>query len=112
MRPMFTCITPPVQNSSCHQALTLQAREVLAPYLPAEARQQTSPYSEGGALYALGLIHASHGQPVVDFISTSLSNARNQVVQHGACLGLGLAAQGTDDPVIYEKLKGMLTCAH
>lgn len=90
----------------------LQAREVLAPYLPsAESRQQTSPYSQGGALYALGLIHASHGQPVVDFISTSLSNARSQVVQHGACLGLGLAAQGTDDPVIYEKLKGVIACA-
>lgn len=88
-------------------AHNLQAREVLAPYLPsAEGRQQTSPYSEGGALYALGLIHASHGQPVVEFISTSLSNTRNQVVQHGACLGLGLAAQGTDDSVIYEKLKG------
>lgn len=65
-----------------------------------------SPYSEGGALFALGLIHASHGQPVVEFISNSLSNTNNEVVQHGACLGLGLASQGSDDVILYEKLKG------
>ncbi|KAJ0537564.1 putative armadillo-like helical protein [Helianthus annuus] len=28
-----------------------------------------------------------------------------QVVQHGACLGLGLAALGTADEDIYEEIK-------
>lgn len=83
----------------------VQTTELLAPYLPAEGRT-VSPYSEGGALFALGLIHASHGQPVVEFISNSLSNTNNEVVQHGACLGLGLASQGSDDLILYEKLKG------
>lgn len=85
--------------------VVVQTTELLAPYLPAEGRT-VSPYSEGGALFALGLIHASHGQPVVEFISNSLSNTHNEVVQHGACLGLGLASQGSDDPLLYEKLKG------
>lgn len=88
-----------------HSRGAVQTTELLAPYLPTEGRQ-VSPYSEGGALFALGLIHASHGQPVVEFMSNSLSNTHNEVVQHGACLGLGLASQGTDDPDLYEKLKG------
>lgn len=92
--------------AACNEKYTvLQTTELLAPYLPAEGRT-VSPYSEGGALFALGLIHASHGQPVVEFISNSLSNTHNEVVQHGACLGLGLASQGSDDPLLYEKLKG------
>jgi hypothetical protein len=80
-----------------HWCVGLQTTELLAPYLPAEGRT-VSPYSEGGALFALGLIHASHGQPVVEFISNSLSNTHNEVVQHGA----------SDDPLLYEKLKGMI----
>jgi hypothetical protein len=88
----------------------LQTTQLLAPYLPSEGRT-VSPYSEGGALYALGLIHASHGHPITEFISNSLVNSRHEVVQHGACLGIGLAAQGTDDAGIYDRLKGArLSC--
>ena len=35
----------------------------MAPYLPRNG-VSGSPYSEGGALYALGLIHANHGQAI------------------------------------------------
>ena len=38
-----------------------QGRALMAPYLPRNG-VSGSPYSEGGALYALGLIHANHGQ--------------------------------------------------
>jgi 26S proteasome regulatory subunit N2 len=31
-----------------------------------------------------------------------------QVIQHGACLGLGLAALGTSDEEIYEDIKNVL----
>ena len=41
----------------------LQSRALMAPYLPRDG-VSTSPYSEGGALYAMGLIHANHGQAV------------------------------------------------
>ena len=31
-----------------------------------------------------------------------------QVTQHGACLGLGLAGLGTNDPELFEELKNVL----
>ena len=40
-----------------------QGRALMAPYLPRNG-VSGSPYSEGGALYALGLIHANHGQAI------------------------------------------------
>lgn len=83
----------------------------MAPHLPAEGRT-VSPYSEGGALYALGIIHAGHGQSITEFLGKSLQDSTHEVVQHGACLGLGLAAQGTDDDNIYDALKGALPALH
>ena len=35
-------------------------------------------------------------------------NVLSQVTQHGACLGLGLAALGTGDEEVFEDLKGVL----
>jgi hypothetical protein len=56
-----------------------------------------SAYSEGGALYALGLIHANHGQDVQAYLLEALRDTSHEVVQHGACLGLGLASLGTGE---------------
>ena len=39
---------------------------------------------------------------------SKLSNIIVQVVQHGACLGLGLAALGTADEEIFEDVKNIL----
>ena len=110
----------------------------MAPYLPqGGAGGGGSPYSEGGALYALGLIHANHGEGIKQFLRDSLrstnvevlilkqwqyfSEPRKfnyhkclywdfwvQVIQHGACLGLGLAALGTADEEIYDDIKTVL----
>ena len=60
----------------------------MAPYLPRNG-QSGSPFSEGGALYALGLIHANHGQQVRQFLLEALRTTSNELIQHGACLGLG-----------------------
>ncbi|KAK1294537.1 hypothetical protein QJS10_CPA16g01541 [Acorus calamus] len=61
-----------------------QGMSLLAPYLPQTgAAGGEGPYAEGGALYALGLIHANHG--------------------------LGLAALGTADADIYEDFKSVLS---
>ena len=38
----------------------------------------------------------------------SLRNTGNETIQHGACLGLGLAALGTADPEVFEDMKGVL----
>eukprot|EP00268_Persea_americana_P033165 TRINITY_DN328_c0_g1_i6.p1 TRINITY_DN328_c0_g1~~TRINITY_DN328_c0_g1_i6.p1 ORF type:complete len:1072 (+),score=241.76 TRINITY_DN328_c0_g1_i6:176-3217(+) len=86
-----------------------QGRSLMAPYLPQSgAAGGGSPYSEGGALYALGLIHANHGEGIKQFLRDSLRGTNVEVIQHGACLGLGLAALGTADEEIYEDVKNVL----
>ncbi|XP_038702017.1 26S proteasome non-ATPase regulatory subunit 1 homolog A-like [Tripterygium wilfordii] len=92
-----------------HRGHLQQGRSLMAPYLPqAGAGGGGSPYSEGGALYALGLIHANHGEGIKQFLRDSLRNASVEVIQHGACLGLGLAALGTADEDIYDDIKSVL----
>ncbi|KAI5069483.1 hypothetical protein GOP47_0015784 [Adiantum capillus-veneris] len=92
-----------------HRGHLQQGRSLMAPYLPQNgATSGGSPYSEGGALYALGLIHANHGEGIKQFLIESLKNTNNEVIQHGACLGLGLAALGTADEEIYDDIKGVV----
>jgi 26S proteasome regulatory subunit N2 len=79
----------------------------MEPYLPGQ-RASASPYSEGGALYALGLIHANHGEDIRAFLLDSLRQTSNELIQHGACLGLGLASMGTQDEEVFEDVKGVL----
>ncbi|CAA6672119.1 unnamed protein product [Spirodela intermedia] len=92
-----------------HKGHLQQGRSLMAPYLPQRGSTAgSSPYSEGGALYALGLIHANHGEGIKQFLRESLRNTSSEVIQHGACLGLGLAALGTADEEIYEDVKNIL----
>ncbi|CAG9328733.1 unnamed protein product [Blepharisma stoltei] len=94
-----------------HRGNISKALEILKPYLPTDGRASTgSQYSEGGALYAMGLIHANYALPeAVNFILNSLSgNSRNEVIQHGACLGLGLTTMATHDMTMFEHLKNVL----
>ncbi|GMJ01827.1 hypothetical protein like AT2G32730 [Hibiscus trionum] len=92
-----------------HRGHLQQGRSLMAPYLPqGGAGGGGSPYSEGGALYALGLIHANHGEGIKQFLRDSLRSTNVEVIQHGACLGLGLAALGTADEEIYEDIKTVL----
>lgn len=90
-----------------HRGHLSQGRALMAPYLPRNGASG-SPYSEGGALYALGLIHANHGQDIRDFLLESLRGTQNEVTQHGACLGLGLAGLGSGDDEVFEDLKNVL----
>ncbi|CAG2241659.1 PSMD1 [Mytilus edulis] len=62
-------------------------------------------YSEGGGLYELGLIHANHGGEITEYLLNQLKDASTDMVRHGGCLGLGLAAMGTARQDIYEQLK-------
>ncbi|KAL5569962.1 hypothetical protein UlMin_026537 [Ulmus minor] len=92
-----------------HRGHLQQGRSLMAPYLPQGAvGGGGSPYSEGGALYALGLIHANHGEGIKQFLRDSLRSTNVEVIHHGACLGLGLAALGTADEEIYEDIKTVL----
>lgn len=85
-------------------------RALVAPYLPTAAGggAGSSVYSEGGALYALGLIHSGCGEGARDFLQESLRNTRDETIQHGACLGLGLAAMGTYDEGVFDDLRSVL----
>lgn len=91
-----------------HRGNLSQSRDVVAPYLNARNNTPPSPYAEGGALYALGLIHANHGDDITAFLLERLRGTTNEVVQHGACLGLGLAGLSTMKEDIFEDVKAVL----
>ncbi|KOS23332.1 26S proteasome regulatory subunit rpn2 [Escovopsis weberi] len=93
-----------------HRGNILQARRLLEPYLPRQGGSigSGSIFSQGGALYALGLIHANHGAGALEYLKTQFSQAEEEVVQHGGALGLGIAGMGTGDLDIFEKLKETL----
>ncbi|KAL7546303.1 hypothetical protein ACHAWF_009632, partial [Thalassiosira exigua] len=110
-----------------HATHTTEAMTLLEPYLPpsAPADQPDAPhppvdssggYAEGGSLYALGLIHGSHagnstekrGQ-ACEFIRRHLRNSHaNEVISHGAALGVGLTALGSRDLDVVAELKELL----
>lgn len=90
-----------------HKGHLSQSAALLAPYLPKDG-VNGSPFSEGGALFALGLIHANHGSSVVPALTQHLKSAQSEVLQHGAALGLGAAGMATGDLETYENLKNIL----
>ncbi|KAL7753562.1 proteasome regulatory particle base subunit [Sorochytrium milnesiophthora] len=90
-----------------HKGHIKQSMTLLQPYLPKNG-VSGSPYSESGALFALGLINANHGAGVLDFLRTALKNNSTEVLQHGACLGIGVAGMATDQDEVYEELKTVL----
>lgn len=87
-----------------HRGHEQEALALMQSYLPKETGP-TSGFSEGGGLYALGLIHANHGAVINDYLLGQLKDATNEMVKHGGCLGLGLSAMGTARDDIYEQLK-------
>ncbi|OQR83320.1 26S proteasome non-ATPase regulatory subunit [Achlya hypogyna] len=96
-----------------HKGHVRESMNLLAPYLPATPgvpSPTANPYSEGGALYALGLIHANKATPAtLEYLRAALRNSgTDEVVQHGACLGLGLVGMATANADVYEELKNIL----
>lgn len=95
-----------------HKGHVHESMNLLQPYLPTGG-QSSSPYSESGALYALGLIHANKGgagdSTTIAFLTDSLRNAGvNEIVQHGACLGIGLAGMATGNDRLFDDMKQVL----
>ena len=94
-----------------HQGHHKDSMKLLQPYLPGSTgagagAQAGSPYQEGGALYALGLIHAQYGADKLPFLITALKSAAdNEIIQHGACLGIGLCGMASNDRDTFELLK-------
>ena len=57
-----------------HKGHLKEGQTVLGPYLP-QPGVSGSAYSEGGSLYALGIIHANHGGDILPFLLKALNNA-------------------------------------
>ncbi|RDW81374.1 proteasome regulatory particle base subunit RPN2 [Aspergillus mulundensis] len=96
-----------------HRGNLSQGQRLLQPYLPKEnsidgVGNTGSLYSQGGSLYALGLIYANHGGMAVDYIRDQFKKATEEVIQHGGALGLGVAGMATGDEGIYEDLRNVL----
>ncbi|GBG24717.1 26S proteasome non-ATPase regulatory subunit 1 [Hondaea fermentalgiana] len=106
-----------------HKGNVKPSMDLLQPYLPSDlgTGASQSPYSEGGALYALGLIHAGegatneNGSSALEYLTTALDGAGNQenetareALQHGACLGVGLVAMASGDAGLAEKLQNVV----
>ncbi|EAQ83422.1 hypothetical protein CHGG_09826 [Chaetomium globosum CBS 148.51] len=92
-----------------HRGNTSQSRKLLEPYLPKQGGVSSgSIFSQGGALYAYGLIHANHGAEALDYLRTMFNAADEEVIQHGGALGLGIAGMACGNEQIYEDLTKVL----
>ncbi|PIB01903.1 26S proteasome non-ATPase regulatory subunit 1 [Cercospora beticola] len=93
-----------------HRGNINNGQKLLEPYLPKENAQTSagSTYSQGGSLYALGLIYTNHGTNVLDYLRRQFKATQEEVVQHGGALGLGTAGMATGSEEIYEELKNVL----
>jgi 26S proteasome regulatory subunit N2 len=82
-----------------HKGNLAQGKAILEPYLPSAAGgggATKSVYSEGGSLYALGLVNANHGkEETTSYLVEQLKGSQEEGIQHGAALGLGVAAMGS-----------------
>lgn len=93
-----------------------EGMNILGPYLPqqdgggGDSGVPGAAYSEGGALYALGLINAGcgSGRQVDEYLRNALKSAQSEIVQHGVALGLGVAGMGGKNTEAYEDLKQTL----
>ncbi|KAK3719464.1 proteasome regulatory particle base subunit [Vermiconidia calcicola] len=93
-----------------HRGNLGQGQKLLEPYLPKENANASSgsTYSQGGSLYALGLIYTNHGTHVLDYLRRQFKATNEEVVQHGGALGLGVAGMATGSEEIYDELKNVL----
>ncbi|GFZ01884.1 26S proteasome regulatory complex, non-ATPase subcomplex, Rpn2/Psmd1 subunit [Actinidia rufa] len=91
-----------------------QCRSLMAPYLPqTEAGGGGNPYSEGGGLYALCLIHANHYEGIKQFLHDSVRITNVEPLTGAGYstwrnLDLGLAALGIVDENIFDDVKTLL----
>lgn len=94
-----------------HRGNIGQGRKLLEPYLKEAAVPGAgSAYSKGGALFGLGLIYANHGKHVLEYLFNQLKKCSQseEVLQHGAALGLGVAGMATEADDLVEELKNAL----
>ena len=62
-----------------HKGHEKEALSLMSSYLPKDS-SNSSPYSDGGGLYALGLIHANHGGEIIEYLFNQLKSATSEVL--------------------------------
>lgn len=88
-------------------------KDIMKKFLPGNTNADVvNHYPNGGSLYGLGLLFTSTcNQEIIDFlieITTNPTHNQNDVIMHGACLGLGLTAFASGNETIGERLKDIL----
>lgn len=91
-----------------HRGNLPNCRKLLEPYLPRPSSVGGSIFSQGGALYAYGLIYANHGTEALDYLQGQFKDAQQEVIQHGGALGLGIAGMACGSEEIYTMLRDVL----
>ncbi|EPE08515.1 26s proteasome regulatory subunit rpn2 [Ophiostoma piceae UAMH 11346] len=92
-----------------HRGNISQAKKLLEPYMPREGRLSSgSSFSQGGALYAYGLIHANHGAKVIPELHQMFSASDDEHIMHGGALGLGIAGMASGNEAVFESLTNSL----
>ncbi|KAK0712834.1 armadillo-type protein [Lasiosphaeria miniovina] len=92
-----------------HRGNLTQSRKLLEPYLPRQVGVSSgSIFSQGGALYAYGLIHANHGANALEYLRSMFIAADEEVIQHGGALGLGIAGMATGNEQVFDDLTKVL----
>ena len=98
-----------------HKGNVTSAFNILDAFLPKD-NVSTDAYTEGGAMYSIGLIHALEGsskvgEKALDYLLTKLRAAGTQgeertrdAHQHGCCLAIGLLAMSSGDGELAELL--------
>lgn len=88
-----------------HRGNLTRGQRVLQPYFAGDG----GVYSKSGALYGLGLVFAGFGKEVLDQLTKNLDAESDgedgDIVLHGACLGVSLAAMRTQNSEVYAKLR-------
>ncbi len=80
--------------------------------MPGGDGNASNHYQNGGSLYGLGLLFTGTGnndiiQYIID-VTTNPAYNQNEVIMHGACLGLGLTGFATGNETVSERLKDIL----
>lgn len=95
-----------------HKGNLSQGRAVLEPYLPGST---SNAHTNGGSLFGLGLVFAGQHSQILDYLrdtielnSNSVENKDNDIILHGACLGIGVSAMGLADLDLYNELNVVL----
>lgn len=89
-----------------HRGSWVNGNRVVKPYLPGGAAP--NKYSEGGALFALGLIYAGRVEFAEEELKKGLAEGNDPLVQHGAALGMGVSALASADDEIYDEIRPIL----